>query len=87
MDWGLKKADSLGYDFYLESTPYGLPLYEANNFVYLEEFVNHPETTSPDEKWIEVDKKVGLFTFWLMHKPAGGTLGNATTTKEPLQDS
>ncbi|KAK8879676.1 acyl-CoA N-acyltransferase [Apiospora arundinis] len=32
MNWGMKKADELGFDFYLDSTPYGRPLYEANGF-------------------------------------------------------
>ncbi|KAF4636753.1 hypothetical protein G7Y89_g1346 [Cudoniella acicularis] len=50
MDWGMKKADELGYEFFFESTPYGRLLYEANGFVYIEEYVNHPQTDAPDEK-------------------------------------
>lgn len=71
MDWGLAKAQDLGFDFYLDSTPYGRPLYEANGFSYLEENINHPTTDTPDEAWKDVEEKVGPFTFWLMWKPAG----------------
>ncbi|GAW13466.1 hypothetical protein ANO14919_028520 [Xylariales sp. No.14919] len=72
MDWGIKKADEKGVDFYLDSTPYGRPLYEANGFAYIEENINIPTTENPDEKWKEVENKVGPFTFWLMWRPFGG---------------
>ncbi|KAJ0115044.1 hypothetical protein J7T55_001452 [Diaporthe amygdali] len=74
MDWGFEKAEELGFDFYLDSTPYGRPLYEANGFSYIEENINHPQTDSPDEAWKEVEEKVGPFTFWLMWKPIGEIL-------------
>lgn len=81
MDWGMQKADELGYEFFLDSTPYGRPLYEANSFVYVEENVNHPQTDNPDDKWREIDQKVGPFTFWLMKRPDGGELGAGKNVK------
>jgi len=73
MDWGLKKADELGFDFYLDSTPYGRLLYEANGFRYIEENVNIPVAEgTTDEKWKEMEEKVGPFTFWLMWRPVNG---------------
>ncbi|KAI1445422.1 acyl-CoA N-acyltransferase [Annulohypoxylon stygium] len=81
MDWGMKKADELGYDFFLDSTPYGRPLYEANGFVYIEENVNIPKTDNPDDKWKEVEEKVGPFTFWLMWRPVGGKYEEGKTVK------
>ncbi|KAI1361536.1 acyl-CoA N-acyltransferase [Xylaria arbuscula] len=77
MDWGIKKADEMGVDFYLDSTPYGRPLYEANGFTYIEENVNIPKSDSPDEKWKEIEKKVGPFTFWLMVRPFGSSKSSA----------
>ncbi|KAJ8067125.1 hypothetical protein OCU04_004500 [Sclerotinia nivalis] len=82
MNWGMKKADELGYEFFLEATPYGRPLYEANGFVYVEEYVNHPQTDTPDEKWKEIEQKVGPFTFWLMRRPLGGKLEANNTSKQ-----
>lgn len=70
MEWGIKKSDETGMDFYLDSTPYGRPLYEANGFTYIEENVNIPVAETPDEKWKEVEEKVGPFTFWLMWRPS-----------------
>ncbi|KAI0384886.1 acyl-CoA N-acyltransferase [Hypomontagnella monticulosa] len=81
MDWGMKKADEMGVDFFLDSTPYGRPLYEANGFVYIEENVNIPVTDTPDEKWKEVEEKVGPFTFWLMWRPVGGKYEEGKTIK------
>ncbi|CAJ2500591.1 Uu.00g034440.m01.CDS01 [Anthostomella pinea] len=64
MDWGIKEADKLGSEFFLDSTPYGRPLYEANGFVYVEENVNVPHREDPDETWKKLADKVGPFTFW-----------------------
>ncbi|RYO78152.1 hypothetical protein DL766_009344 [Monosporascus sp. MC13-8B] len=81
MDWGKNKADELGLEFFLDSTPYGRPLYEANNFVYIEENLNIPKKDDPDEKWKEVEEKVGPFTFWLMWRPVGGNYEEGKTIK------
>jgi len=73
MDWGIKTADKKNLDFYLDSTPYGRPLYEANGFNYIEENVNVPVIENPDEKWEEMEEKVGPFTFWLMCRSSHGS--------------
>ncbi|PSN60878.1 hypothetical protein BS50DRAFT_625569 [Corynespora cassiicola Philippines] len=57
MDWGKAKADELALDFCLDSTPYGRPLYEANDFVYVYENVNSPKNEKPDETWKQMEKK------------------------------
>ncbi|KAK8080986.1 hypothetical protein PG997_008804 [Apiospora hydei] len=81
MDWGMKKADAMGFDFFLDSTPYGQPLYEANGFRYIEENLNVPVTDKPDEKWKEMEDKVGPFTFWLMWRPVNGVYEGRETPK------
>lgn len=72
MDAGLAKADALGLDTFLDSTPPGRPLYEKNDFIYVQENPNIPHNDNPDEKWKEMEEKVGPFTFWLMRRPAKG---------------
>jgi len=82
MNWGIEKSDETGLDFYLDSTPHGRPLYEANGFEYIEENVNIPTTDDPDSQWKEVADKVGPFTFWLMWRPsekASAATENGTT--------
>ncbi|KAI5927291.1 hypothetical protein F4810DRAFT_706661 [Camillea tinctor] len=72
MDWGMRKADELRLEIFLDSTPYGKRLYEANNFVSIEENVIHPQREEQDKEWQEIEKKVGKFTFWLMRRPVEG---------------
>ncbi|TGO17540.1 hypothetical protein BTUL_0016g00030 [Botrytis tulipae] len=71
MNWGMKKADELGYEFLLDATPYGRPLYDVNGFVYVEENITHPQTDTPDKEWKDIDERVGPFTFWLMRRLPG----------------
>lgn len=66
----MKKADELGLDVFLDATPPGKPLYEANGFICLKENITKPTMENPDEKWKEMENKVGAFTFWLMQRPA-----------------
>ncbi|KAI0444452.1 acyl-CoA N-acyltransferase [Xylaria telfairii] len=72
LDWGIKKSYETNMDIFLDSTPYGRPLYEANGFEYIEENLTKPETENPDDSWREIQEKVGPFTFWLMRRPVGG---------------
>lgn len=81
MDWGMKKADELGLEFFLDATPMGKPLYEKSGFIHVEENTTKPTTDQPDEKWKEMEKKVPPFTFWLMWRPAGGKYEEGKTVK------
>ncbi|KAF3020623.1 hypothetical protein E8E14_011680 [Neopestalotiopsis sp. 37M] len=81
MDWGVKKADEMGLDFFLDATAMGRPLYEKNGFIYVEENVTKPTMDSPDETWKEMEKKVPPFTFWLMWRPVGGKYEEGKTVK------
>ena len=81
MDWSIEKADAEQLEYFLDSTPVGRPLYEANNFIYIKENVNIPETESPDEEWKRIEDKVGPFTFWLMWRPVGGKYEEGKTVK------
>ncbi|XXG95585.1 hypothetical protein Hte_001852 [Hypoxylon texense] len=72
MEWGMKKADEMGVEFFLDATPMGRPLYERSGFVLIEENVIDPKTDSPDDAWREIEAKVGSSTHYLMWRPAGG---------------
>jgi GNAT superfamily N-acetyltransferase len=72
MDWGMKKADEMGLEMFLDSTPVGRPLYEANQFIMVKENIIIPQTDSPDEAWKELEKQTGPVPFYLMWRPAGG---------------
>jgi hypothetical protein len=72
VDWGIKIADELNVNNFLDSAPYGRLFYEAKGFEHIEENVNIPvaDTDNPADSWKEVEEKVGPFIFWLMRRPA-----------------
>ncbi|KAI0172719.1 hypothetical protein GGR52DRAFT_580422 [Hypoxylon sp. FL1284] len=72
MDWGIKKAEDMGVEMFLDATPMGRPLYEKNGFVVVEDNVVAPQTDSPDDAWRETEAKVGPSTHYVMWRPVGG---------------
>ncbi|KAK8037709.1 hypothetical protein PG991_001055 [Apiospora marii] len=81
MDWGMRKADELGLEIFLDATPPGRPLYLANGFIELAETVTAPTTDSPDEMWMKMAKKIPPFTFYLMWRPVEGKYEEGITVK------
>ncbi|KAI0117933.1 acyl-CoA N-acyltransferase [Nemania sp. FL0031] len=72
MSWGIKKADEMGVEMFLDSTPMGRPLYEENGFVGVHDNLITPQTDTPDDAWKELEKKTGPVPFCLMWRPVGG---------------
>ncbi|KAI1357839.1 acyl-CoA N-acyltransferase [Xylaria arbuscula] len=81
MNWGMKKADEMGVEMFLDSTPVGKPLYEANGFQVVEKTVIVPQTENPDSDWKEAEAKIGHSEWWLMWRPAGGNYEEGVTVK------
>ncbi|KAK8128866.1 hypothetical protein PG984_009974 [Apiospora sp. TS-2023a] len=86
MDWGMKLADEMGFDLFLDSTPHGRSLYEANGFRYIEENLIIPKTDNPDGQWREMEEKVGPFSFWLMWRPVHGIYEGRETQSLPRRE-
>lgn len=78
LDWGMRKSDEMGIEFFLDATPVGKPLYDKNGFVCVKENVIIPQTDAPDEAWKKTEAKVGPVTFWPMWRPAGGYVEGKT---------
>ncbi|KAI2625648.1 hypothetical protein GGR54DRAFT_637427 [Hypoxylon sp. NC1633] len=72
LDWGIKKADELGLELFLDATPMGRPLYEKNGLVLIKKNVIAPQTDNPGDAWREIETRVGSSTHYLMWPPAGG---------------
>lgn len=81
MDWGINKADEMGVEMFLDSTPVGKPVYEANGFHVVEKTVIIPQTSNPDEKWKEAEEKIGHSVWWLMWRPVRGQSKEGATIK------
>ncbi|KAI1350314.1 hypothetical protein F5Y01DRAFT_159301 [Xylaria sp. FL0043] len=72
LNWGMNKADEMGVEMFLDSTPVGKPVYEANDFHVVEKTVIIPQTDNPDEGWKEAEEKIGHSSWWLMWRPVRG---------------
>ncbi|KAI1875933.1 uncharacterized protein JN550_001429 [Neoarthrinium moseri] len=81
LNWGMNKADEMGVEMFLDSTPVGKPLYEANKFHVIEKTVIIPQVDNPDEKWKEAEEKIGHSTWWLMWRPVRGHYEEGVTMK------
>ncbi|KAI1264050.1 acyl-CoA N-acyltransferase [Xylariaceae sp. FL1019] len=73
MSWGMKQADEMGVEMFLDATPLGKALYDANGFQLLKDNLIVPHSDTPDAAWKEVEEKVGgPIPFSLMWRPIGG---------------
>ncbi|KAI0189468.1 hypothetical protein F4808DRAFT_465907 [Astrocystis sublimbata] len=81
LNWGMNKADEMGVDMFLDATPLGKPLYEANKFQVVEEYVIIPQTENPDDEWREAEEKIGHSSWSLMWRPVRGEYEEGVTVK------
>ena len=72
LSWGMNKADEMGVEMFVDASPVGKPLYEANNFVCLKEHIVAPRTETPNEAWKKLESQVGKSPFYLMWRPING---------------
>ncbi|KAI1347670.1 hypothetical protein F5Y01DRAFT_294503 [Xylaria sp. FL0043] len=74
LSWGMRKADEMGVEMFLDATAVGKPLYEANNFVCIKENIVSPDlgTETPVGAWKELESQVGEIPFYLMWRPVKG---------------
>lgn len=71
ISWGLEHADRLCLDIFPDSTPPGRPLYEANDFTYVQESVIHLRADEKDKSSGALETSMGGFTFCPLMKDYG----------------
>ncbi|KAI1325443.1 hypothetical protein F5Y16DRAFT_264754 [Xylariaceae sp. FL0255] len=72
MSWGVKKADEMGVEMFIDASDIGVPLYEVNGFTVAQENPIVPKTETEDEAWKEIANRIGSVTTYVMWRPAGG---------------
>ena len=77
----MNKADEMGIEMFLDSTPVGKPLYDATKFHVVDKTIIAPQTDDPDEKWKEVEEKIGHSIWFLMWRPVRGQYEEGVTVK------
>ncbi|KAI0191938.1 acyl-CoA N-acyltransferase [Astrocystis sublimbata] len=60
--WGIKKADEMGVEIFLDAGLVGKPLYQANGFVVVAENLIVPHAETKDAAWEELEHQVGSST-------------------------
>lgn len=69
MEWGIKKADEMGVEMWIDATVYGIPLYKKHGFVVVNENNIKPTTDKPDEDWKAIETELLPITIWQMWRP------------------
>lgn len=70
--WGIKKADEMGVEMWLDATSQGVPVYERYGFHVVHHNVVQPKKDNPGEVWKKTEKEIGLIELWQMLRPIGG---------------
>jgi len=73
MDWGVNKADELGYETYIDATVEGKPLYDVYGFISADKHDFDVSEANPSQRWkeqIAEPQKLLPFSFWPMWRPA-----------------
>jgi len=74
MEWGVRKADELGLEAYIDATAEGKPLYENYGFVAAGGIDLDASKPDPSPRWKERAQCHLPFTFWPMWRPVGGKM-------------
>ncbi|MCJ1465021.1 hypothetical protein MMC07_003636 [Pseudocyphellaria aurata] len=72
VEWGIKKADEMGVELFVESTDDGKPLYDRHGLVTMNEMILKPSKPNPGDEWKSVEKELGPMRLHFMWRPVGG---------------
>ncbi|KAI4150567.1 MAG: hypothetical protein L6R39_002250 [Caloplaca ligustica] len=73
INWGVREADRLGLEAFIEATDDGKPAYEATGFTYMGTQYWESARRNPSEKWVELERYLQTpIHNYLMWRPKGG---------------
>jgi len=72
MAWGIKKADELGFESYIDATEAGIPLYEMCGYAKASRVDFDASKDEASQQWRELREELLPFSFWPMWRPVGG---------------
>ena len=72
LKWGIAKAAELDIEMWLDAWVFGVPVYKRYGFVVVEVNSIKPITESPDDAWLECERKWTDLTTWVMWRPRDG---------------
>lgn len=78
VEWGTKKADELGVEAFVESTPDGRPLYESCGFVTMNGFELKPTLPEETEELKKLQRDLH-FSGYFLWRPVRGVFEKGKT--------
>ena len=81
MEWGLRIAQEMGLEVYLDASDIGKPLYQKYGFVEVGRTDLQPTDRRDSAEWEELEKKLPPFHTSHMWKPAGAQCEEGVTVK------
>ena len=74
MEWGIKIADELGLESFIEASQDGIPLYLGFGFVSVGHVFLTAENATPSPEWTKAYQQIrpGPFRVEIMWRPKGG---------------
>ncbi|KAL8799331.1 MAG: hypothetical protein Q9182_005975 [Xanthomendoza sp. 2 TL-2023] len=80
VDWGVKKADELGLEIFIEAAEPGVPLYLSHGFRAMDEFWVDPKVIDPSAEWKQLKEKIPPTQWVFMWKPQRSRFEEGKTT-------
>ncbi|KAI9881207.1 MAG: hypothetical protein M1830_007185 [Pleopsidium flavum] len=71
-EWGIRKADEMGVEAFVESTDDGKPVYAQHGFAVMNDFDINPTIPDPSEEWKKLQKELLPMHGYFMWRPIGG---------------
>lgn len=65
MDWGVKKADELALECFLDSSPMAVKIYESFGFLVADQIIFDTTVENPSEEWKELEAKYPLIPLYV----------------------
>lgn len=72
MKWGLKKADEMSLETFVESTQDGEGFYKAHGFEVIDSILLDADIPNPSEEFTALRKKLLPVPGFMMFRPVGG---------------
>lgn len=79
MTWGIKKAQELGLESFIEASENGRFLYEKFGYSVLFKIAFDSSKADPSDEWRKLEHELTPIIFYAMWRPAGHALDDGKT--------
>ncbi|KAL8897669.1 MAG: hypothetical protein Q9207_007099 [Kuettlingeria erythrocarpa] len=84
MDWGVRQADELDLEIFIEAATPGVPLYLKHGFLEIDDHWIDPKVADPTDEWKKLRERIPPIRWTFMWRPLKGTF-ELGSTKYPWE--